>query len=194
RAADLAGPRRPQPVAADLDNSGPGGAPRDGDDAVAVTGHEGIEIDQVTHPVADVLQGPGDHEAPVGEPEQHDAVKILIQDGVDDVGDVGGQAHLRAGEVDALTDTGEARREDLVPGRPERTADLAEAVCAAPRPVHQNEDRHLSSPSAGRLPSTTLVTFPPGIVGTGSYDESLTRERLLAWRLANHHLAATRTG
>jgi DNA glycosylase AlkZ-like len=44
------------------------------------------------------------------------------------------------------------------------------------------------------LPSTTLVTLPPGIVGTGSYDESVTRERLLAWRLANHHLAAARTG
>src|SRR5439155_8244334 len=37
----------------------------------------------------------------------------------------------------------------------------------------------------------TLVTLPPEIVGTGSYDESVTRERLLAWRLANHHLAAT---
>ena len=38
------------------------------------------------------------------------------------------------------------------------------------------------------------MTLPPGIVGTGSYDESVTRERLLAWRLANQHLAATRTG
>jgi DNA glycosylase AlkZ-like len=33
----------------------------------------------------------------------------------------------------------------------------------------------------------------PETVGTGSYDESVTRERLLAWRLANQHLAATRT-
>jgi hypothetical protein len=31
------------------------------------------------------------------------------------------------------------------------------------------------------------------IVGTGSYDESVTRERLLAWRLASQHLAAVRT-
>ena len=38
------------------------------------------------------------------------------------------------------------------------------------------------------------MTLPPGIVGTGSYDESVNRERLLAWRLANHHLAAARTG
>ena len=38
------------------------------------------------------------------------------------------------------------------------------------------------------------MTLPPGIVGTGSYDESVTRERLLAWRLANQYLAATRTG
>jgi Winged helix DNA-binding domain len=33
----------------------------------------------------------------------------------------------------------------------------------------------------------------PEIAGTGSYDEPVTRERLLAWRLANQHLAATRT-
>ena len=38
------------------------------------------------------------------------------------------------------------------------------------------------------------MTLPPGIVGTGSYDEPVTRERLLAWRLANQYLAATRTG
>ena len=141
-------------------------------------------------------------------------MQILIQDGVDDVGDVGRQAHLRAGEVDALTNAGEARREDLMPGRPERAADLAEAVRAAPRAVHQNEDRHSLVPSR---PSDshrrTLVTLPshgmcpaiacrprrpagcagPETVGTGSYDESVTRERLLAWRLANQHLAATRT-
>ena len=73
-------------------------------------------------------------------------MQILVQDGVDDVGDVGRQAHLRAGEMDALTDTGEARREDFVPGRSERAADLAEPVRASPRPVHQNEDRHLFVP------------------------------------------------
>jgi hypothetical protein len=36
-------------------------------------------------------------------------------------------------------------------------------------------------------------TARPEIVGSGSYDESVTPERLLAWRLANQHLAATRT-
>ena len=36
-------------------------------------------------------------------------------------------------------------------------------------------------------------TDRPEIVGSGSYDESVTPERLLARRLANQHLAATRT-
>src|SRR6185312_757823 len=67
--------------------------------------------------------------------------------------------------------------------------------CAPPHaPCTRTKIATSRPPPAGRLPSTTLVTLPPGIVGTGSYDESVTRERLLAWRLANHHLAATRTG
>ena len=73
-------------------------------------------------------------------------MKILVQDGVDDVGDVGRQADLRTGEVSALTDTGQAWRENLVARRPERAADLAEAVRAAPRAVNQNKDRHRRGP------------------------------------------------
>ena len=49
-----------------------------------------------------------------------------------------GVAYLRA-----LTDAGQAGREDLVAGRPERAAHLAETVRATPRAVHQDEDRHL---------------------------------------------------
>jgi hypothetical protein len=43
------------------------------------------------------------------------------------------------------------------------------------------------------LAAMTAGCAGPETVGTGSYDESVTRERLLAWRLANQHLAATRT-
>jgi hypothetical protein len=39
----------------------------------------------------------------------------------------------------------------------------------------------------------TASQHRPEIVGAGSYDEPVTRERLLAWRLANQHLAAIRT-
>src|SRR6266516_4099314 len=53
-----------------------------------------------------------------------------------------GQADLRAGQVRPFADAGQARGEDLVPSRMQRPADLAEAVRAAPRAVHQNEDRH----------------------------------------------------
>ena len=93
-------------------------------------------------PAADVLQRPGDHEPPVRETEKHDAAKILVQDGVDDIGDVGRQADLGTGEVSTLTDTCQAWRENLMARCPERAADLAEAVRAAPRAVNQNKDRH----------------------------------------------------
>src|SRR5206468_3752175 len=79
---------------------------------------------------------------PVRETEKHDAAKILVQDGVDDIGDVGRQADLGTGEVSTLTDTCQAWRENLMARCPERAADLAEAVRAAPRAVNQNKDRH----------------------------------------------------
>jgi hypothetical protein len=107
----------------------------------------------VPDPFGDVPERPGDHEPAVGEAQQHDAAEILVPDGVDDVGDVRGQAHLRAGQVGALADAGQARREDLVPGRPERAAHLAEAVRAAPRAVDQDEDRHRH-----QFPSPSLLT------------------------------------
>src|SRR5215470_18528246 len=54
---------------------------------------------------------------------------------------------------------------------------------------------------AGDVTASAITCWPrcparwarPETVGTGSYDESVTRERLLAWRLANQHLAAGRT-
>jgi hypothetical protein len=100
----------------------------------------------VPDPVADVLQRPGDHEPPVRETEEHDAAKILVEDGVDDIGDVGRQTDLRTREVSALTDTGQAWRENLMTRGPERAPDLAEAVRAAPRAVNQNKDRHRRGP------------------------------------------------
>jgi hypothetical protein len=48
--------------------------------------------------------------------------------------------------VGALTDTGQAWRENLVACRAERAADLPEAVRAAPRAVNQNKDRHRRGP------------------------------------------------
>jgi hypothetical protein len=83
---------------------------------------------------------------PVRETEEHDAAKILVKDGVDDIGDVGRQADLRTREVSALPDTGQAWRENLMVRGPERAADLAEAVRAAPRAVNQNKDRHRRGP------------------------------------------------
>jgi hypothetical protein len=146
RVVELAGLRRHQPVAADPDRAGAGRGAEHRVHPVAITGDEGVEVDQVPDPVADVLQRPGDHEPPVRETEEHDAAKILVQDGVDDIGDVGRQADLRTREVSALTDTGQAWRENLMTRGPERAPDLAEAVRAAPRAVNQNKDRHRRGP------------------------------------------------
>jgi hypothetical protein len=124
---------------------------------VPVTGHERIEVDEVPYSPGDVLERPGDHEPAVGEAEQHDVAEVLVPDGVDDVGDMRGQGHLRTGQVRTLADAGQAGREDLVAGRPERAAHLAEAVRAAPRAVHQDENRHQHQP----FPPPPVPVMPP---------------------------------
>src|SRR5262249_59867525 len=105
----------PQPAGPRPDRGGPASAPNDVVEALAVGGHERIQVHQVADPVGDVLERPGDHQPAVGEPQQHDAPQVLIQHRVRDVGDVRGQADLRAGQVRPLTDAGQAGGEDLVP-------------------------------------------------------------------------------
>ena len=147
--------------------------------AVAVVGHEGVEVHEVADPLGDVLQRSGDHDPAVGEPEQHDVGEVLVEDLVDDVADVGGEVDLRAHEVDPLADAREARGEHLVALGGQEGPHLAEAVRPTPRTVHQHERRHAQpsgAPTAGR-PGTSMAP------GSG-------RRRLPTHRLP----AAERTG
>ena len=115
------------------------------------------------HPFGDIFQGSGDHESAVGKAEQHDVAQILVLHGVDDIGDVGGQADLRTGEVRALADAGQAWREDLVTCRAQRAADLPEAGRAALGAVHEDEDRHaLIRQHRLPRPRPRLVELPVG--------------------------------
>ena len=110
--------------------------------AVAVAGHEGVEVDEVADPVGDVGEAAGHHHPAVGEAEQHDAVEVLVEDVVDDVAHVGAEVDLRTAEVGPLAEAGEAGREDVVAGALEPAADVTEAVGAAPRSMHQHVGRH----------------------------------------------------
>jgi hypothetical protein len=117
----------------------------------------------VPYSFGDVLERAGDHEPAVGEAEQDDVAEVLVPDGVDDVGDVRGQAHLRARKVGALADAGQARREDLVAGGPERAAQLAEAVRATPCTVNQDKDRHQHQPLPPLPPPSARRRHPPPV-------------------------------
>ena len=52
----------------------------------------------------------------------------------------------------ALADAGQARREDVVPGRLQLAPDVAEAVRAAPGAVHEDERRHRAIVTAAGRP------------------------------------------
>ena len=80
-----------------------------------VVRYESVEINQMADPVSDVLKRAGDNEAPVGKAEQHDVVQVFIQDLVRDIQDVRGEIDLRAAQVRALAQAGQAGCEHLVP-------------------------------------------------------------------------------
>ena len=105
--------------------------------------------------IGHVFQAPGDDDPAVGEPDQDDVVQVLVEDHVGDVGDVRGEAHLRARQVGSLADPGQARGEHDVTGGGEETADVPEAVRPFQRSVDQHERRHAPSLAAA-LPATSL--------------------------------------
>ena len=134
---------RDKPLVADADARRLGLA-RQRCQRLAVAGDERVEVHEVTDAIGDVLQRPRHHHTAVGIPEQHDAVEILVEDLVDDIVDVRAERDLRARQVRALTDAGEAGCEDLVPGRLQAAPHVPEAVRAGPGPVDEYERRHLA--------------------------------------------------
>jgi len=130
---------------------------------LAVGGHERVQVDQVRHPVGDVLEGAGHDHAAIGEAEQHDVGQVLVEDRVHHVEHVGGQVDLRRRQVRALPDAGQGRSEHLMPRLAQRPADQTESPGAAPRPVHQNNCRH----GADAKPAPPLPQCAPAPISAG---------------------------
>src|SRR5689334_4079115 len=103
-----------------------------------MTGDERIEIDEVRDAVGDMLERARDDEAAIGESDQHDLVQILVEDVVHDVADMRAEADLRAGEMNALADAGQAGARHFVSRGAEQGPHMPKAVGAAPSAVNQN--------------------------------------------------------
>jgi hypothetical protein len=72
----------------------------------------------------------------------HGIVKVLELQQVHHVGDVGVEVDLRAGQVGAVAETGEADWIGVVPGRTQHRRDTLPRPCAEPGTGDQNEGRH----------------------------------------------------
>ena len=87
RVVELPRRGRHQPFGADLQRR-VRRRPDEGEERLPVPGHEGVEVHEVAHPVADVVEAAGHDHAAVGEAEEHDLVEVLVEHLVDDVLDV----------------------------------------------------------------------------------------------------------
>jgi hypothetical protein len=93
-----------------------------------------------------VLERAGDDEAAIGKPDQNDVAEILVEDVIDDVADVGAEAHQWAGMVNPFANAGQARRRHVVLSGTKQPAHVPETVRAAPSPVNQNKCCHANAP------------------------------------------------
>lgn len=117
-------------------------------DGVAVAGHEGVEIHELADAVTDVIQGSGHHRAAVGVADEHDVVKVFVQDLIDDIRHVRAQTDLGTGEMNSLPDPhpGQTRREHVMALLQEDAANRAPAMSSAPPAMHQHERGHPLEP------------------------------------------------
>jgi hypothetical protein len=77
-------------------------------------------------------------------------IEVLVQDVVDDVGDVSRQPDTRPGQVHSLTDTGQARRVGLMSRRPQIPPHEVKPMGAGPGSMYEHEHRDASDTRSSR--------------------------------------------
>src|SRR5262245_21115622 len=116
------------------------------------TGNEGVDVHQFSNPWGDVVERARDDSTAVGEADEDDVAKILVEHSVHNILHVSRQADLRVHEMRSFTDAGQAGREHLMPVQAQRAAKVTELVRATPPSMHQHEDRRTLGQHARILP------------------------------------------
>jgi hypothetical protein len=92
--------------------------------------------------VGDAIRNAGNNHAARAPADQDGLRQVLVEEVVDDIGDVCRQVDRVAGEVDSLTDTGQARRRDRMAGLPQGRNDPAPAPAAKEAAMHKHKCGH----------------------------------------------------
>ena len=118
------------------------------DQRLPVGGHESIEVHELADTIGDVRKCSGHHHAAVGEPDENDLRRVLIEHRVDNVFDVNRQVDMRTRQMSALTDPGEARGDYLMARLPKPRPYRPPRVGSAPRSVNQHKRRSALHPAS----------------------------------------------
>src|SRR5882724_8100406 len=144
--------------------------------ALAVLGHEGVEVDQAPDALGTALRRAGHHHPAVAVAEEHHVAQILHLHERYHVLDLNAEIDVGAREVGALAHAGEGRREHLVAGAPQDRAYCAPLPAAGPGAVHEDEGAH--DLFSGRLciQASNAATTASGCSGTRAWPASGTTD------------------
>src|SRR5690606_28242062 len=108
----------------------------------------GVEINDVLHPVGQLIDDAGNDHATVAVPDEYDIIEFLPENQVHDVRDVGVEIDVGAGEVNAFALPGQRDAVDGMSMRREQIADLLVFPATSPGSVDDHVGMFLFSTGA----------------------------------------------
>jgi hypothetical protein len=99
---------------------------------LAIGRYEGVDIDKGRNPFGQPVGHAGDYHAGIVVAAQHDVLEFLEQQHIGRVVDMGIKVGPGGSEMHALAETGQTRREDIVPARAKVPRDRRECPPAVP--------------------------------------------------------------
>src|SRR5436309_4724971 len=125
----------------------------------AVGGWRRVQIHQLRQTAWDPVGDAGNDDPAAAVPDQHDVTETLVLDEIHDVGNVGLEVDLRAGQVRPFAQAGERDRIYIMPPVPQLTGNALPAPAPQPEPRNQNKRGHAK------------VLFPAGPQEASSAEE-----------------------
>src|SRR6185437_2033755 len=114
--------------------------------AVAVIGHEGVDINQLRDSFARAVGDAGRDHAAIGVTDQADVGQILELDHAENIRNMRVEIDVGMRQVSALTQPGQRRRDQTVPARAHQRVHFLPAPAGAPGAVRNNESGHRPPP------------------------------------------------
>src|ERR1700758_5277357 len=113
---------------------------------MAVERHKGVEVNERTDLLRNFFRHARNYHSAIGMAAEHEVRKFLAADHAKDVLHVRVEVDRAVHQMRALTEAGQSRRIDLMPGLSKPLRNLPVAPAAVPGSMHQNKRRHRDPP------------------------------------------------